>query len=395
MNENNNFTGQPIFNQLLSFIPRKQVRLIASHHGADRYCKKLFTWDHLVVMLFTAFKGCVALRELATDLLAYEGKLAHLGLKYSPPRSTLADANARRPSTVFGNLYHWLFNRYVHFLPDSQLSKAVVKKLYIMDSTVISLFKEILKTAGRYRLDGKRKGGIKVHTLISADAKMPVLIRYTAAAAHDSSFLAHVHLSPGSYITFDKGYNDYNQYQTFTRNNIFFITRLKDNAVYTVKRTVARLDKNVLKDETIELETTKSPLKLRKIIWWDEDGKRTFVYLTNNFKLKAATIASIYRYRWQIELMFKKLKQNFPLKYFLGDSPNAIEIQIWCALIAMLLLTVVHRQVKTRWAFSTVSAMVRCHLMNYIELFAFLNNPEKAWKQKNEELLKQASLFPT
>nr|WP_293015566.1 IS4 family transposase [Mongoliibacter sp.] len=288
----------------------------------------------------------------------------------SSKRSTISDGNSKRPSDVFKDLYMELFSKYRHVLPDSRLKMEVIKKLFIVDSTVISLFKDILKVAGRPRKDGRSKGGIKAHVMIQAAELMPCLVRFTEGSRHDHTFLKHLNLAEGSYIVMDKGYTDYLQYAQWTDRGIYFITRMKDNAVYEGLEEIELpddRDQDILKDEVITLYYSvngkKEPIKLRRVAFWDDQNSKLLVFLTNSFDQEASTITGIYKYRWQIELLFKKLKQNFPLKYFLGDNQNAIEIQIWCSLISLLLMEVVRKTIKSKWAFSNMVALVRFYLV--------------------------------
>ena len=337
-------------------------------------------WDHFVTMLFGVLSNCTSLREIQMGLDAFGGKLNHLGIDKAPARSTLSDANKNRPSSIFGEIYKSISQRYQINLSDSTLPQAVLSKLFIVDSTVFGLFKAILKTSGRKAANGKVKGGIKKNTMIDGNTLMPVLIRFNAAADNDQQFLKYIKLPVGSYLTFDKGYNNYKQFALFILHGIFFITRQKDNAVYTTLSEVI-LTKGtpdaVLKDENIQQtykdnDGKEQTLTLRRIAWWDEKTNRVYEFITNNFELDAATIAQIYQYRWRIELFFKKLKQNFQLQYFVGDNQNAIEIQIWSALIAVLLLSIIHSQNKAKIAFSNVATLLRIHLAGYISIAELL-----------------------
>lgn len=397
MNKSNHFFGQPIFSQLLSLIDRSLIKRIVAKHQADRYYKRLDTWQHLVSMLYGCISGATALRELTTGLLACQHKLIHVGVSKAVRRSTLSDGNKKRPSVVFAQIYMDLFKTYRHSLPDSRLSMEVLKKLFIVDSTVISLFKDILQVAGRPRKDGRSKGGIKAHVMVHAAELMPCLVRLTKGSQHDHTFLNHLQLSEGSYVVMDKGYTDYLQYAQWTSQGVNYITRMKDNALYeSTEELELPQDKDfeVLKDQKVLLTYTvngeKRQLENRRIAFWN--GARLLIFLTNNMELEAATIAAIYKYRWQIELLFKKLKQNFPLKYFLGDNQNAIEIQIWCALICLLLMEVIRKRLKRRWAFSNMVSLVRFHLMAYVHLVDFLNNPDKALQKTSKNRL-QIALF--
>ena len=401
MSKSTNFTGQPILNQLLKFLDKGKIRKIAMENHADRYVKKFSTYNHLVVMLFAAFEGYQSIREVIWGLLGEAHKLAHLGLGYIVKRSTFSEANKRRSSKVFGEIYMSVYQKYASVLADSHLTDTDMKRLYIMDSTTISLFKEILQGVGRLSKGGKRKGGIKAHTIIKADENVPYLIRYSEAAKHDHFFLKEAHRLPkGSIITFDKGYVDYGQYERFTENNIWYVTRLKDNAIYkSTKDFDVQSESAVQKDEEIMLyygTNKKKQHRARRIVYWDADNKRMFEFISNNFDLTAEKIARIYKKRWQIELLFKQLKQNFPLKYFLGDNENAIEIQIWAAMLANLLITLIKSRIKRSWAFSNMASVIRQLLMNYINLYSFLEDPEGTCRRLMKQQAKnyENSLFP-
>lgn len=403
MVKSTNFTGQPILNQLLMFIDKGTIRKIAAKHQSDRYVKKFTTYNHLVVMLFIAFEGYHSIREAILGLLANANKLPHLGMSYVVRRSTFSEANQRRSSKVFGEIYMNVYRKHASSLADSRLSDTDMKRLYIMDSTTITLFKDILKGVGRNPKEGKKKGGIKAHTIIKAEENVPHLIRYSEAVRHDHTFLKEVHHLPkGSIITFDKGYVDYAQYEEFTKNSIWYVTRLKDNAIYKAREEFDipdEADSGVLKDEEVFLvygPNKKLEHRARRIAYWDGENERLFEFITNNFELTAEKVALIYKKRWQIELLFKQLKQNFPLKYFLGDNENAIEIQIWAAMLANLLITLVKSRVKRKWAFSNMVSIIRQQLMNYIDIYSFLEDPEGAWLRiiKQREKRYEMSLFP-
>ena len=403
MGKNTNFSGQPIFSQLIKFIDKSEIRKIAKQHKAERYVKKFSTYNHVIVMLFVALEGFHSIREAILGLLANSHKLSHLGLSYLVRRSTFSEANQRRSSKVFGDIYMSVYRNHVSDLADSRLSDADLRRLYIMDSTTISLFKDILKGVGRNPKEGRKKGGIKAHTIIKASENVPCLIRYSEAVRHDHQFLKEVFiLVAGSIITFDKGYVDYAQYEAFTKSLIWYVTRLKDNALYQARKEFDIPDdahSGVLKDEEIILyygEKKKEEHRSRRIAYWDSENERLFEFITNNFELPAEKIALIYKKRWQIELLFKQLKQNFPLKYFLGDNENAIEIQIWTAMLANLLITLVRSRVKRNWAFSNLVSIIRQQLMNYINIYLFLEDPEGSWREiiKENKIKYQNSLFP-
>lgn len=398
MNKSKNFSGQPIISQVLKFIPSSLIARTAKKEMSDRYYKRFKTYDHLVTMIFASLSGSSSLREVSSIMLACEGKINHLGLSNYPKRSTLSDANKKRSSTVFAAIYHSIYNRYRHFLSDSNPRALSVKDLKIVDSSTIGLFSDVLKGVGRNPLAGRKKGGIKMHTMINACEDVPCLIRFTSAATHDHTFLKELDLKKGSFVVFDKGYVDYTQYHNWTLEDIYFVTRQKANAVYESLEEFPVQDhihSGVLKDERIEVFKGKQLITLRRVAFYHAEQKRVYEFISNNFELEADKIADIYKQRWQIETLFKRLKQNFPLKYFLGDNQNAIEIQIWVSLIIQLIMLVIQRQAKRKWAFSNMMAVIRYHLMTYIDLFKFLKKPDGNWRDLTNVNEDQLCLFQT
>jgi len=397
MNKSSHFVGQPIFSQLLKLIDHSEVNRIASLNDSDRYYKTFKTWDHLVAMLFATLGKCNTIRELSTGLLACEGKLKHLGLKQAPRRSTISDGNKNRSSDVFRQIYESLFDKFRTALSDSRNGSKLPQGLLLADSTTISLFKEILKTSGRKRLDGKQKGGIKAHTVIPADTYVAQFIHFTSAATHDLCLLDELTLEKGDMICFDKAYIDYERFHEWSDKGIYMVTRMKENAVYETleERDIPDdCDHRIIKDEVIMVKTKdKKELSLRRVAYYDSQKDKVYVFISNQLELDAQQIALIYKKRWEIEVFFKYLKQNFPLKYFLGDNQNAIEIQIWVANIAMLLLQVIKKGLKRKWAFSNMVSMIKFHMMSYISLISFLNDPEKSWIDQNKTNSDQLKLF--
>ena len=382
------FSGQPQYLQLLNLTNRAKISNFSQKSGHDRYVKKLDGYTHFVALLFAVLMRYDSLRELVIGMMAEAQKLHHLGIDYLIRRSTLAEANNRRSSSFFARIYCDLYRQYKPLLADSR-SENWVKRLYIMDSTTITLFSNILKGAGRNPKTGKKKGGIKAHTVIKADENVPCLVRFTSAATHDQVMLKYLSLPKGSILTIDRAYIDYAVFQQFTDNGIVYVTKMKKNLVYKTlssKYMVTPDGQVSMKISTVEFTKDELKHKARIVEYW-EDGKKDSVrLLTNDMDFEPEQIIAIYDRRWQIELLFKQLKQNFPLKYFYGESVNAIESQIWVTMVANLLLTVVHKQLKRKWAFSNMVTMIRQMLMYYIDLYAFLENPEKTWKDALEEL---------
>ena len=313
---------------------------------------------------------------------ALEGRLFSSGVSYFPTRSTFSDANAQRDSEVFESIYMMLKKHLSLLLPDSRVKN---KSIYIMDSTTIQLFQEIFKGSGCSKADGRRKGGLKVHMAVHNGEPVASIVRITQAAYNDVTFAKYVNLPSGSTIIMDRGYRDYRQYNAWTQQQVRWITRMHPHTSFQVlEQTPLQMDiqnKGFQRDERLRLGFPQKRIQkvnCRRIIYTDPKTKKYFEFITNDFISDPSTIADLYKKRWSIELLFKRLKQNMPLQYFLGDNQNAIKIQIWSALIADLLLQVVRSQVKRKWAFSNIASIVRLHLFNYLNLFSFLENPEQA-----------------
>lgn len=383
------FTGQPILAQLLSLIPRQLVNKLAQNHKADHYCKKFKAYDHLVSMLFCGFHHCTSLRELITGLQANSHRLNHIGLLHTPRRSTLADANKRRSAAFFEDLYHALYRVHYGTLPDSR--KQPEDKLFVMDSTTITLFCDVLKGTGTYNLNGKKKGGLKAHVLMRVKDHVPGFVHLTDGVTSDKKFMSIVNLPPGAIIAMDKAYVNYNVMRGWTEKKINWVTRFTPSMRYEIIRqnTVSKQHKasGVIGDTAILLGNPKTkhknPLQTARMVhYYDSNKKREFTFLCNNLKYSPVTIAQLYKRRWDIEKLFRKIKQNFQFHNFLGDTENAIKIQMWCTLIANLLINIVKDRVdrirKRKWAFANLAGLVRQHLTTYIDIFKFLANPEKA-----------------
>lgn len=393
MLQNNTFSGQPVFAQIVGLINKASFTHIANQKNADHYSKRCKAWEHFICMMYCVMNNCTSLREVTQGIAAYGDKLNHLGITYTPPRSTLSDANYRRDEGFFGAVYAQLYRHYKDGLSDSQTNSTLLKRLFIIDSTTISLFKAIMKCVGRKSLDGKSKGGIKVHTVLNAYEEVPQLIHFTDAATHDHTFLSKLQLQPHQIAVFDKGYVDYYQYAQWTKQEIHFVTRLKDNSVYEQLEEIELPDDcpdGYLKDEKIQLQYKDEnkqlqSLLLRRVVFYDKEKDHVYQFLTNIFDMSAVQIGLLYKMRWQIELLFKQLKQNFPLKYFLGDNENTIKIQIWCTLIANLLFTIIRKNIKRKIAFSILVSFARQHLFSYNKLNDLIEKSERDWRRKHTE----------
>ncbi len=402
--QSTNFSGQPIFCQLLSLIPRRLVKDLAKQHQSDRYYKSFKTHTHLVTMLFAGFQGCRSLREVITGLQAWYHRLSHLGISSPPRRSTLSEANRKRSAAFFEDLFHALYHFHYPSSPDSRKKKKLLERLFIIDSTTISLFQDILNDQGGIPPNGRRKGGVKAHVLINADEDVPRLVVVTPKLESDSSILKWVKLPKRSILVFDRGYIDYFQWARLDKEGIFWVTREKSGTYFEhiAFRPISEKEKKagVVLDEVAWMGRKRKgfkPVKVRRISFKSPIDGRSFVFITNHLRFKPSTIAQFYKHRWQIELLFKRLKQNYPLRYFLGENENAVRIQIWCSLICDLLTKVVKEKVTSRkWAYSNLASIIRIHLGTYIDLKRFLDNPDQALNRVNSNSYReQYTLFQT
>ena len=391
MGKSTHFIGQPMYNQVIKLLDKSKILQISRELGGERYTKHFNMWIHLVVMLYAVIKRFDSLREITTSLLADTKKLAHLGIMFKISRSTLADANKRRPEAIFETIYRDLYARYRHeLISDSRSSKCPkwMNRLQIIDSTTISLFSNLLfKGVGRHPKTGKKKGGIKVHTIIHANEGVPSDIKFTSAATNDSFMLKPSHLSKGDILAMDRAYIDYEKFEKLTQRGVIYVTKMKKSLKYQITNDVMYQTPNGLMEVRVQYVTFTKQTKdgfinhnARIITYADEKKHKLISLLTNDMDSDPNEIIAIYRQRWEIELLFKQIKQNFPLKYFYGESANAIKIQIWVTLIANLLLMVMQKRLTRSWSFSGLASLVRIVLMYYVDFYSLFNNPEKDWE---------------
>jgi len=393
------FVGQPIFKQVIGLLDAISVQSLVDKHNADYYYKAFKAKTQLITVLFGIFSRCDSMTEICEGLRAMGGKLNHLGFKNAPAKSTACDGMRNRDNKFFEDVYFSLVRHYQSFLSDSRTYGLTFKEILLIDSTTIRLFSDILKGVGRNpKNDGKKKGGLKVHMLIDAVQSVGRFIKITEAKVHDKNFLKELVLISHSMVVFDKAYNYYHQFAIWTSNSVYFVTRLKKNAVYTVVKILQEHSKvkgkaMVLKEEIIELEyfpedkngkrqtKIKEKLQLKKVCYQDEKN-RYYEFLSNSLDSTAEEIAFLYKKRWGIEILFKKMKQNFQLHYFYGENENAIRTQVWCTLIAQLLMTVIQKMAQTKKAFSVVASLVRIHLISLLDVFELLRSTKREYLKK-------------
>jgi hypothetical protein len=364
-----------LFSQLVALFNRGQFHGLVFRHKAERFAKAFNSWDHFVAMLFCQLAQAKSLREICGGLSCCVGKLRHLGVKKAPNKSTLSYANAHRPWQMFQELFYQTLD--ICKLAGTGKHRFKFKnKLLSLDSSTISLCLSLFPWA-KFR---RTKGAVKLHLLLDHDGYLPSYVYISSGKKHDVTIARKVPLSPYSIVTMDRGYNDYSLFAHWTQNHIFFVTRLKDNADYTVveERTVPQ-NRNILSDQLIQFSgqtaRKKCPHILRKVAVWDKEQNRQIILLTNHLEFGATTISQIYKDRWQIELFFKALKQNLKVKTFVGTSENALYIQIWTALIAMLLVKYLKFKSRFNWSLSNLVAFLRWNLFTYRDLWNWIDNP--------------------
>lgn len=365
-----------IFSQVLGIISKEGFAKAADELHSDRYAKGFSSWDQFVSMLFCQLAQAKSLREICDGLRCCVGKLNHLGLDDTPKRSTLSYANAHRPWQLYEKTFYELLGRCRMAAPGRKAKFRFRNKLLSLDATVIDLCLTMFPWA-EFK---QTKGAVKLHLLLDHDGYLPTYIYLSEGKVHELNVARMLRLPPGSIVAMDRGYDNYTLYRDWTRAGVWFVTRQKHNAAYEVvaDRPVPR-HRRILADQIIRFTGSSSrqrcPEPLRRIVVWDPKAQEEVVLLTNHLTFGASTIAAIYRDRWAIETFFRTLKQNLKVKTFVGTSANALRIQIWTALIAILLVKYLLFKSKFQWAFSNLVALLRWNLFSYRCLWAWIDNP--------------------
>jgi DDE family transposase/uncharacterized protein DUF4372 len=367
-----------IFSQILQLIPRVEFESAVRKYQAERHARGFSSWGQFVAMLFCQLGQAKSLREICGGLAASEGKLRHLGVPTAPSRSTLAYANEHRPWQLYEAVFYQLLAKCQAVAASrsgNQRKFRFKNKLFSLDATVIDLCASVFDWA-RFR---RTKGAVKLHLLLDHDGYLPQYAVITEGKRHEVRVARRLQFTPGTMLVFDRGYPDYMWFRRLTRQQVYFVTRLKDNADYGVveERELPRR-KGVLRDQVIffyQLGHEGKECFFRRVEFWDEQQDRLLVFLTNQMTLSAATIAAIYKERWQIELFFKALKQMLRIKTFVGTSANALKTQIWAALIAILLIKYLHLRSTFNWSLSNLVALLRQQLFVYRDLWTWIDKP--------------------
>jgi len=367
-----------IFSQMLQLIPRLQFEARVREQQAERHARGFHSWTQLVAMLFCQLGHAQSLREITGGLAACEGKLRHLGVSAPAKRATLAYANQHRPWQLYRAVFQDLL---VHCQREAAGRKRRFRfrhKLLSIDSTTIALSLSVFDWA-QYK---RSKGAVKLHLVLDHDGYLPCFAVLTDGKESDIAAARKMYFAAGTMLVFDRGYVDYRWWLWLTRQKVWFVSRLKDSAEYgVVESRAVREGGNILRDEVILLTQQQEvgpEALLRRIEVWVEEKQETMVFVTNNLDLAASTIAAIYKERWQVELFFKALKQSLKVKTFVGTSENAVQTQIWTALIAMLLVKYLQLKSTFGWSLSNLVALLRQQLFVYRDLMNWLNDPFQA-----------------
>lgn len=367
-----------IFSQILQFVPRLEFEAAVRKHQAERHARGFASWDQFTAMMFCQLGHAQSLREITGGLAACEGKLNHLGMEGAPSRSTLAYANEHRPWELYETVFHTLLSRCQAEAKGKKRKFRFKHKLLSIDSTMVELCLSMFDWAVYKRA----KGALKLHLVLDHDGYLPCYAVLTDGKQADITVGKSMTFQPGTMLVFDRGYADYDWWLSLGRAKVNFVTRLKDGAAYgVVEQREVPQDSNIIRDEVILLTSQQEVGKealLRRIEVWVEEKQETMVFVTNNLRLAAGTIAAIYKERWQIELFFKAIKQSLKIKTFVGTSENAVQTQIWTALISMLLLKYLQLRSTFAGSFSNLVALLRQQLFVYRDLMSWLNNPYQA-----------------
>lgn len=369
-----------IFSQILQLIPRLEFESAVRQHNSERHARGFTSWGQFIAMLFCQLGHAKSLREICGGLAASEGKLRHLGLPTAPSRSTLAYANEHRPWQLHRTVFEQLLAKcqmLVASQPETRKKRKFRFKnpLLSLDATVIDLCATMFDWA-KFR---RTKGAVKLHLLLDHDGYLPSFAVITEGKKHEVRVARQMQFARGTILAFDRGYTDYEWFMSLTEQGVYFVTRLKENADYDVveKREVPQR-RGVLRDEVVffyKLAQASEEAFFRRIEFYDEERDRVLVFLTNHLELAAATVAAIYKERWQIELFFRALKQSLRVKTFVGTSANALKTQLWTALIAMLVVKYLQLRSTFGWSLSNLVALLRQQLFVYRDLWAWIDDP--------------------
>jgi hypothetical protein len=384
-----------LFSQIIQKIDRSIFRKLVKERQTDKGCKGFDSWTHLVSMLFCHFAKSTSVRDISNGLRSATGNLNHLGISTAPSKSSISYQNKRRDADLFKDLYYSLLKSLGQQAAYKRVKLKIKVPVYLLDASLISL----CLSAFDWATFRTKKGAVKLHTLLNYDGKLPVYVNITEGSVADNKGAYDIPLEKGSVIVADRYYNDFPMLNIWDSKGVFFVIRHKDNLKFetiTERELPQNTAQQVLIDEEIELTNSiskeKYPKKLRRVALWDDVNQQTIELITNNFKWSAQTIGDLYKSRWEIEIFFRDIKQLLHIKTFIGSSKNAVMIQIWTALITILLLKVLKATAKYGWHLSNLVAFIRLNIFVKIDLQKWLDKPFEEPKKPPQNLL-QGVLF--
>ena len=385
-----------LFSQIISKIDKNAFRKLVSDKQTDKHQKGYNSWTHLVSMLFCQFSKSHSVRDISNGLRSATGNLNHLGVDKAPSKSSVSYQNKHRDSTLFRDFYYHLQGHLSHLAGFKQTKFRIKSKIFLLDSTTISLCLSLFDWA-RYKTN---KGAVKMHTLLDYDGNLPAYVNITDGKTADNKGAYDIPLLAGSVIVADRYYNDFSLLHVWDSNKVFFVIRHKDNLQFkSIKENPLPETRHhhILKDELIQLTGPQSqkkyPERLRRVAIWDEENQQTIELITNQISWTANTISELYKSRWQIEIFFREIKQLLHIKSFIGTSQNAVMIQIWTALITILLLKFLKALAKYGWQLSNLVAFIRLNLFVKIDLHLWLDRPFNLPPYK-PKIVDKGGLFP-
>jgi Transposase DDE domain/Domain of unknown function (DUF4372) len=363
-----------MFGQILQIFSKRDFYEAVRETKSEKGAKGFTCWGQFVAMLFCQLGQAHSLREICGGLASCLGKLKHLGMEDAPSRSTLSYANEKRPWQLYQKVFYQLLDTCRAVAPGKKFR--FKNKLFSLDASLIELCISLFDWA-TYR---QTKGAVKLHLLLDHDGYLPVFAHITEGSVHEINIAKSLSFPKGSIVAMDRGYTDYALFARWTRAGVFFVTREKSNAHYKVtERLSVPENRNIRKDQLIAFKgyyaRKNYPYPLRRVEVWDEEKRVTIVLITNHLSFGSTTLATIYKDRWQIEIFFKTIKQNLKIKTFVGTSPNALMVQIWTALIAVLILKYLKFKSQFAWSISNLVAMLRYNLFTYRDLWAWIDHP--------------------
>lgn len=384
-----------LFSQIISKLDRLKFSKLVKEKETDKHQKGFNSWTHLVSMLFCQFAKSQSLRDISNGLRSATGNLNHLGIEKAPSKSTIGYQNKNRDWELFRAYYYQLLESLGQQAGFRQIKFKIKTKIFLLDSTTISLCLSIFDWA-KYKT---AKGAVKMHTLLDFDGNLPAYVNITDGKTADNKGAYDIPLLKGSVIVADRFYNDFYLLNIWDSKGVYFVIRHKENIQYKVikeNKLPENRHQHILKDEIIELKNKSSkekyPKRLRRVAVWDDVNEQVIELITNQMTWSCNTIGELYKSRWQVEIFFRDIKQLLHIKSFIGTSQNAVMIQIWTALITILMLKALKEMAKFNWHLSNLVAFIRLNLFVKINLQQWIDRPFEEHNDPRQEF-EQGVLF--